>query len=214
MRSPPKEVSPSRCLHGQLQEIHLEPLNTRSPNPALPFTLSKPNHQGQSQTSPPNWDFTAAMKEAKYIEIDGRTGEGGGQIVRIACALAAVTTQPIRITNIRANREGPRGGGLSHPSALSPKENPPANPPHQVSNPSTSPPSPGSSPSRTPKSRASPSAPRPSSSARAASHQTSSPGASPSQPTPPRPAPSSSSKPSCPSSSSPATSAAPTRPSS
>ncbi|KAK1837115.1 RNA 3'-terminal phosphate cyclase-domain-containing protein, partial [Podospora conica] len=52
------------------------------------------------------------MKEAKYIEIDGRTGEGGGQIVRIACALAAVTTQPIRITNIRANREGPRGGGL------------------------------------------------------------------------------------------------------
>ncbi len=46
------------------------------------------------------------------IELDGRTGEGGGQLVRIACALAAVATQPIRITNVRGNREGPRGGGM------------------------------------------------------------------------------------------------------
>ncbi|KAK0656771.1 RNA 3'-terminal phosphate cyclase-domain-containing protein [Cercophora newfieldiana] len=52
------------------------------------------------------------MNEAKAIEIDGRTGEGGGQLVRIACALAAVASQPIRITNVRGNREGPRGGGL------------------------------------------------------------------------------------------------------
>ncbi|KAK0632248.1 RNA 3'-terminal phosphate cyclase-domain-containing protein [Immersiella caudata] len=52
------------------------------------------------------------MKEAKAVEIDGRTGEGGGQLVRIACALAAVISQPIRITNVRGNREGPSGGGL------------------------------------------------------------------------------------------------------
>ncbi|KAK0733838.1 RNA 3'-terminal phosphate cyclase/enolpyruvate transferase [Lasiosphaeria miniovina] len=54
------------------------------------------------------------MKEPKVkpIEIDGRTGEGGGQLVRIACSLAAVATLPIRITNVRGNREGPRGGGL------------------------------------------------------------------------------------------------------
>lgn len=48
------------------------------------------------------------------IELDGRTGEGGGQLVRIACALAAVATQPVRITNVRGNREGPRGGGMFH----------------------------------------------------------------------------------------------------
>lgn len=42
------------------------------------------------------------------LEIDGRTGEGGGQLVRIACAIASVITQPIRITNVRGNRE--RGG--------------------------------------------------------------------------------------------------------
>jgi RNA 3'-terminal phosphate cyclase (ATP) len=40
------------------------------------------------------------------IELDGRTGEGGGQLVRIACALAAVATQPVRITNVRGNGKG------------------------------------------------------------------------------------------------------------
>lgn len=49
---------------------------------------------------------------AKPIEIDGRVGEGGGQVVRIAVALAALTTQPIKIINIRGNR--PRGGGLKN----------------------------------------------------------------------------------------------------
>ncbi|KAI1844615.1 hypothetical protein JX266_009288 [Neoarthrinium moseri] len=52
------------------------------------------------------------MKPKKPLELDGRTGEGGGQLVRISCALAAVTSQPIRITHVRGNREGPRGGGL------------------------------------------------------------------------------------------------------
>ncbi|KAK8132563.1 RNA 3'-terminal phosphate cyclase-like protein [Apiospora kogelbergensis] len=55
------------------------------------------------------------MKHKKPIELDGRTGEGGGQLVRISVALAAVTSQPIRITHIRGNRSGRsggRGGGL------------------------------------------------------------------------------------------------------
>ncbi|KAI5467880.1 RNA 3'-terminal phosphate cyclase domain-containing protein [Mariannaea sp. PMI_226] len=50
----------------------------------------------------------------KAIEIDGRTGEGGGQLVRIAVGLAALTSQPVKITNIRGNREGPKGGGLKN----------------------------------------------------------------------------------------------------
>ncbi|KAK3693620.1 RNA 3'-terminal phosphate cyclase-domain-containing protein [Podospora appendiculata] len=63
------------------------------------------------------------MKEPKPTEIDGRTGEGGGQLVRIACALAAVAGRPIKITNVRGNRGGgPRGGdgGLKsqHVSAI------------------------------------------------------------------------------------------------
>ncbi|KAK7985259.1 hypothetical protein PG988_002881 [Apiospora saccharicola] len=36
----------------------------------------------------------------------------GGQLVRISVALAAVTSQPIRITHVRGNRSGGRGGGL------------------------------------------------------------------------------------------------------
>lgn len=47
----------------------------------------------------------------KPIELDGRTGEGGGQLVRVAIGLAALTSQPVKITNVRGNRQGGRGGG-------------------------------------------------------------------------------------------------------
>jgi len=41
------------------------------------------------------------------IIIDGSEGEGGGQIVRNACALSLVTGQAFRIANIRGGREKP-----------------------------------------------------------------------------------------------------------
>ncbi|KAL6866772.1 EPT/RTPC-like protein [Trichoderma novae-zelandiae] len=52
------------------------------------------------------------MPKAKPIVLDGRTGEGGGQLVRLGIALAALTSQPVEITNVRGNR--PRGGGLKN----------------------------------------------------------------------------------------------------
>ncbi|KAI1199129.1 RNA 3'-terminal phosphate cyclase-domain-containing protein [Nemania serpens] len=58
------------------------------------------------------------MKPRKPLLLNGSVGEGGGQLVRLACALAAVTSQPIRIINVRGNRD--RGGGLKsqHVSAI------------------------------------------------------------------------------------------------
>jgi RNA 3'-terminal phosphate cyclase (ATP) len=44
------------------------------------------------------------------LHIDGSVGEGGGQIIRTAIALAAITGTEVEITNIRANRPNP---GLS-----------------------------------------------------------------------------------------------------
>lgn len=41
------------------------------------------------------------------IELDGASGEGGGQILRSALSLSMITGQPFRITNIRANRPKP-----------------------------------------------------------------------------------------------------------
>ncbi|KAM0283502.1 hypothetical protein ACHAQH_002453 [Verticillium albo-atrum] len=53
----------------------------------------------------------------KPIVLDGRTGEGGGQILRVAIALAAVTSQPVTIDHIRGNRA--RGGLKSqHATAI------------------------------------------------------------------------------------------------
>lgn len=41
------------------------------------------------------------------IELNGATGEGGGQILRTALTLSMITGQPFRITNIRAGRAKP-----------------------------------------------------------------------------------------------------------
>jgi RNA 3'-terminal phosphate cyclase (ATP) len=43
----------------------------------------------------------------QVIEIDGSFGEGGGQILRSSLALAIVTGQPVRLSNIRAGRRKP-----------------------------------------------------------------------------------------------------------
>jgi RNA 3'-terminal phosphate cyclase (ATP) len=41
------------------------------------------------------------------IKIDGSYGEGGGQILRTAISVSAITGKPIEVTNIRANRINP-----------------------------------------------------------------------------------------------------------
>ena len=41
------------------------------------------------------------------LEIDGSTGEGGGQVLRSSLSLSILTGKPIRITGIRANRDRP-----------------------------------------------------------------------------------------------------------
>ncbi len=51
------------------------------------------------------------------IELDGSTGEGGGQILRTSLTLSMITGQAFRIRNIRANREPP-GLRRQHLSAV------------------------------------------------------------------------------------------------
>jgi RNA 3'-terminal phosphate cyclase (ATP) len=41
------------------------------------------------------------------VKINGSQGEGGGQILRTAISLSAITGKPIEVTNIRANRANP-----------------------------------------------------------------------------------------------------------
>jgi RNA 3'-terminal phosphate cyclase (ATP) len=41
------------------------------------------------------------------LTLDGAHGEGGGQILRTALSLSAITARPFRLTNIRAGRRNP-----------------------------------------------------------------------------------------------------------
>lgn len=54
---------------------------------------------------------------SEFIAIDGSLGEGGGQIVRVSLALAAVTGRPLNIKNIRARRAKP-GLAAQHLTAV------------------------------------------------------------------------------------------------
>jgi len=51
------------------------------------------------------------------IEVDGSHGEGGGQLVRMAVALSALTETPVRIVRIRAGRPAP-GLAAQHVTAI------------------------------------------------------------------------------------------------
>ncbi|OGS49598.1 MAG: RNA 3'-terminal-phosphate cyclase [Euryarchaeota archaeon RBG_16_68_12] len=51
------------------------------------------------------------------ITVDGSHGEGGGQIVRMAVALSALTTTPVRVVNVRAKRKNP-GLAAQHSTAI------------------------------------------------------------------------------------------------
>jgi RNA 3'-terminal phosphate cyclase (ATP) len=47
------------------------------------------------------------MKKGGMVTIDGRHGEGGGQILRTALTLSAILGIPLRVHHIRGNREKP-----------------------------------------------------------------------------------------------------------
>lgn len=58
------------------------------------------------------------QKPFHHVHLDGRTLEGGGQLVRIALGLSALTGRAVTIDHIRGNRGGKTGLKASHAAAV------------------------------------------------------------------------------------------------
>lgn len=59
-----------------------------------------------------------SLKSLNHVHLDGRTLEGGGQLVRIALGLSALTGRAVTIDHVRGNRGGKTGLKASHAAAV------------------------------------------------------------------------------------------------
>ena len=91
--------------------------NSSSPRPKPSSRTKLSDDPSTAQSAIPN----KVMKTPGLVTLDGRTLEGGGQLVRVALTLSALLSIPVYIHHIRGKRAG-RGqsGGLkeSHLAAL------------------------------------------------------------------------------------------------
>lgn len=58
------------------------------------------------------------QKSSCHVHLDGRTLEGGGQLVRIALGLSALTGRAVTVDHVRGNRGGKIGLKASHAAAV------------------------------------------------------------------------------------------------
>lgn len=69
--------------------------------------VANPNHLCRPCTHSMKLDANILRIPEGCIQIDGSHGEGGGQILRTACALSALTGIRCKITHVRGGRERP-----------------------------------------------------------------------------------------------------------
>jgi len=82
---------------------------SHAPHDAIPPPVRVSWNAPEKQEQPGDEPLVAASTypSERLVDLDGSHGEGGGQILRTALALALLTGLPFRMTSIRANRDKP-----------------------------------------------------------------------------------------------------------
>lgn len=84
--------------------------------PLYSYTYSMPPTMN---TEPLNAEASCKpIVKSRHIYINGNTHEGGGQVIRNAVTLAALTSHPLTIHSIRASRPGRKGLRDAHVAAI------------------------------------------------------------------------------------------------
>ena len=111
-----------------LENLPTSPVDLGHSKPSQWSSSSKPSKNKKNKKQYPprtKWEGVPRIQprlteDSHRVHLDGSTLEGGGQLVRVALTLSALTGIPVHITRIRAGRGGRSAGGLkeSHLAAL------------------------------------------------------------------------------------------------
>lgn len=63
-------------------------------------------------------EMAESRSSSNHVYLNGQTLEGGGQLVRIAIGLSALTGRPVSVDHVRGNRQGKKGLKRSHAAAV------------------------------------------------------------------------------------------------
>ncbi|KAJ5482544.1 hypothetical protein N7475_001356 [Penicillium sp. IBT 31633x] len=118
----PQSLTQDKIVQGQTGQIEYNnPSSSRSDKDGIAQGIEKIQDLSVRDNSICLSEMATARSissKSNHVYLNGRTLEGGGQLVRIAVGLSALTGRPVSIDHVRGNRQGKKGLKRSHAAAV------------------------------------------------------------------------------------------------